>query len=169
MGEFLDVITYLGCLHHPCSFGGFSRSSSYIDKRSSHQFQTVLPGSIDNSKIALYGTLPHTNSQVSGKLIWDNETLDFVHQPGIWFILYLFVVGFFFVYRNGPLITSWCMRMEAKHSYFKRIAMIGNFKNVPLSVAKRHQRLMYSYINSKHFFNVEITTGPGNNFVKFTN
>lgn len=42
----------------------------------------------------------------------------------------------------GPLIRSWCMRFEAKHSYFKDMARkIKNFKNLPLSLAKRHQSM----------------------------
>ena len=42
----------------------------------------------------------------------------------------------------GPLIRSWCMRFEAKHSYFKDIARkIKNFKNLPLSLAERHQSM----------------------------
>lgn len=42
----------------------------------------------------------------------------------------------------GPLIRSWCMRFEGKHSYFKNMARtIKNFKNLPLSLAKRHQSM----------------------------
>ena len=51
-------------------------------------------------------------------------------------------------YRTGPLIGTWCMRMEGKNSYFKRAAQTSNFKNVPYSVAKRHQRLLCSYLLS---------------------
>ncbi|XP_046848549.1 uncharacterized protein LOC124442066 isoform X2 [Xenia sp. Carnegie-2017] len=44
------------------------------------------------------------------------------------------------IYRFGPMIRSWCMRYEAKHSYFKRLASyLGNFTNVALSLAERHQ------------------------------
>ncbi|XP_046848514.1 uncharacterized protein LOC124442044 isoform X2 [Xenia sp. Carnegie-2017] len=44
------------------------------------------------------------------------------------------------IYRFGPMIWSWCMRYEAKHSYFKRLASyLGNFTNVALSLAERHQ------------------------------
>ena len=57
--------------------------------------------------------------------------------------------------RTGPLITSWCM---SKH---KRVAQIGNYKNVPLSVAKRHQRLMCSYLTGDDFFGQKADTGPG--------
>lgn len=42
----------------------------------------------------------------------------------------------------GPLIRSWCMRFEAKHSFFKDMARrIKNFKNLPLSLAERHQSM----------------------------
>ena len=38
------------------------------------------------------------------------------------------------------MVRSWCMRYEAKHSYFKRLAMhLGNFTNVAVSLAERHQ------------------------------
>ena len=44
------------------------------------------------------------------------------------------------------------MRMEAKNSYFKRVAQIGNFKNIALTVARRHQKLVCAYLNDKNFF-----------------
>ena len=44
------------------------------------------------------------------------------------------------------------MRMEAKNSYFKHISQVGNFKNIALTVAARHQKLMCSLFNSKDFF-----------------
>ena len=34
------------------------------------------------------------------------------------------------------------MRMKAKHSYFKKISQIGNYINLPYSVAVQHQRLL---------------------------
>ncbi len=38
------------------------------------------------------------------------------------------------------MVRSWCMRYEAKHSYFKRLASyMGNFTNVALSLGERHQ------------------------------
>lgn len=40
----------------------------------------------------------------------------------------------------GPLTRFWCMRFEAKHQRAKRIMqMSGCFKNVPLTIANRHQ------------------------------
>ena len=69
------------------------------------------------------------------------------------------------IYRLGPLTTSWCMRMEAKNSYFKSIAQINcNFKNIALSVAKRHQRLMCSYLNEKDFFEKNINSSSRKHF-----
>lgn len=42
----------------------------------------------------------------------------------------------------GPLKQLWCMRFEAKHQYFKSIAMrVKNFKNVCQTLANRHQLL----------------------------
>lgn len=69
---------------------------------------------------------------------------------------------FFFVllYRTGPLVTSWCMRMEAKNAYFKKVARIGNFKNAPYSVAKRHQHLLCAYLQGRFFSYYELQCGP---------
>ncbi len=41
----------------------------------------------------------------------------------------------------GPLGPFWCMRFEAKHSYFKQLSrIIGNYINLPLTLAQRHQQ-----------------------------
>ena len=53
------------------------------------------------------------------------------------------------------------MRMEAKNKYFKDAAHRSNFKNVCLTIAKRHQRLLCSYLLSNHFFEREVECGPG--------
>ena len=47
----------------------------------------------------------------------------------------------------GPLRSTWCMRFEAKHSCFKGKKW-KNFKNLPLSVATFHQKLMCSRLTS---------------------
>ena len=39
----------------------------------------------------------------------------------------------------GPLIHSWTMRQESKLSFVKRVSRRGNFKNIPQTVAKKHQ------------------------------
>lgn len=41
--------------------------------------------------------------------------------------------------RFGPLILSWTMRQESKLSFVKRVSRSGNYKNVPQTVARRHQ------------------------------
>ena len=58
--------------------------------------------------------------------------------------------------RLGPLTTSWCMHMEAKNSYLKRIVQQGNFKNIALSVARCHQKLMCVFLDSDDFFEKEL-------------
>ena len=38
------------------------------------------------------------------------------------------------------MTRTWCMRYEAKHSYFKRLAAyMGNFTNVAFTLADPHQ------------------------------
>ena len=41
--------------------------------------------------------------------------------------------------RLGPLIQSWNIRQEAKLSFVKRVSRRSNYKNVCLTVAKKHQ------------------------------
>lgn len=65
------------------------------------------------------------------------------------------------LHRTGPLINTFCMRMEAKNSTCKQIAMTSNFKNVPYSVAIRHQHLMCAYLQGECFFDKELECGPG--------
>ena len=52
------------------------------------------------------------------------------------------------------------MQMEAKHSYFKRIAQIGNFINLPYSVAIRHQKLVCANLQGKFFDYDDVQSGP---------
>lgn len=63
--------------------------------------------------------------------------------------------------RTGPLISTFCMRMEGKNSVCKQFAQTSNFKNVPYTVAKRHQRLLCAYIHSGIFFETQLEHGPG--------
>ncbi|XP_047134788.1 uncharacterized protein LOC136071646 [Hydra vulgaris] len=53
----------------------------------------------------------------------------------------------------GPLRYLWCMRFEAKHLYFKKLAsVIRNFKNIGYSLAKRHQLRQCWEMTSSDFF-----------------
>lgn len=46
----------------------------------------------------------------------------------------------------GPLINLWCMRYEAKHGYFKNMAIkLRNYKSLAVTLATRHQE-MFSQI-----------------------
>lgn len=75
---------------------------------------------------------------------------------------------FNFWFSIGPLIRSWCMRFEAKHHEFKRLAAnLGNFTNLAYTLARRHQegicyRLQTSEGNLSSFIKKGIETGPGN-------
>ena len=53
------------------------------------------------------------------------------------------------------------MRMEAKNSYFKKIAQQGNFKNIALSVARRHQKLMCALLHDDDFFEKAVIKSNG--------
>lgn len=40
----------------------------------------------------------------------------------------------------GPIVRYWCMRFEQKHQRYKRLMhIVSNFKNVPKTIASRHQ------------------------------
>ena len=46
------------------------------------------------------------------------------------------------LFKFGPLVRSWCMRFEGKHSYFKDLSKsIKNFKNIAYSLAQKHQKI----------------------------
>ena len=67
-------------------------------------------------------------------------------------------------YRRGPLVRTWAMRFEAKHHYFKNlVGKINNFKNIDLSLAKRHKALQ-AYLLQETFGNFSkssLEQGPG--------
>jgi len=42
----------------------------------------------------------------------------------------------------GPLVRTWCMRHEGKHSFFKNLACkVKNYKNLPYTLAVQHQKI----------------------------
>ena len=69
----------------------------------------------------------------------------------------------FLPYRYGPLVRHWTMRFEAKHSYFKELAYsMGNFINLPYSLAMRHQQLQcYKNASDSDMLEGRLTVGPG--------
>nr|XP_047144758.1 uncharacterized protein LOC124818244 [Hydra vulgaris] len=61
--------------------------------------------------------------------------------------------------ENGPLRYLWCMRFEAKHLYFKKLAScIRNFKNIGFSLAKLHQLRQCWEMASSDFLNEKYET-----------
>ncbi|KAL2095439.1 hypothetical protein ACEWY4_010158 [Coilia grayii] len=52
----------------------------------------------------------------------------------------------------GPLVGHWTLQFEAKHSFFKQVIRHTNcFKNVPLSLATKHQLMMSYHLNSSTY------------------
>lgn len=52
----------------------------------------------------------------------------------------------------GPLTAVWTMRFEAKHGFFKKILKHTScFKNVPLTLASKHQLMIAFHINSPSY------------------
>ena len=91
-------------------------------------------------------------------------------QVGLTILLLLITLDNFCIRRYGPLVRHWTMRYEAKHAYFKTLAQsMGNFINVPFSLAMRHQQLQC--YNSCSQEQDSLTVGPGkhNNLFVFHN
>ncbi|CAF4390645.1 unnamed protein product, partial [Adineta steineri] len=56
---------------------------------------------------------------------------------------------------NGPPRNYWCQRFEGKHLYFKRFATRScSFKNVPFTLAKRHQLRLALLLSYDNFYNL---------------
>ncbi|XP_065675481.1 uncharacterized protein LOC136091702 [Hydra vulgaris] len=52
----------------------------------------------------------------------------------------------------GPLRYLWCMRFEAKHQYFQKLAgAVKNFRNIAYILAKRHQLHQCSELEASNF------------------
>lgn len=57
----------------------------------------------------------------------------------------------------GPLSDVWTMRFEGKHKFFKRVIRNAhNFKNVALTLAVKHQKMMAYYLDTSSFFKPSI-------------
>ncbi|XP_030829580.1 uncharacterized protein LOC115919721 [Strongylocentrotus purpuratus] len=65
----------------------------------------------------------------------------------------------------GPLIHVWCMRYEAKHHYFGRVAeSVRNYKNICKSLAKKHQTALTFHLQSNHPLEY-LEVGPGSSLL----
>lgn len=52
------------------------------------------------------------------------------------------------------------MRFQGKHRFFKRVLCEAqNFKNVPLTLADRHQKMMAYHLDSSSFFKPALALG----------
>ncbi|CAF4003036.1 unnamed protein product, partial [Adineta steineri] len=57
--------------------------------------------------------------------------------------------------RDGPPRNYWCQRFEGKHLYFKRLARRScSSKNVPFTLAKRHQLRLALLLSYDNFYNL---------------
>lgn len=57
----------------------------------------------------------------------------------------------------GPLSDVWTMFFEGKHKFFKRVIRdVHNFKNVALTLAVKHQKMMAYYLDTSSFFKPSI-------------
>ena len=64
----------------------------------------------------------------------------------------------------GPLALCWTLRFEGKHSFFKKIVHdTGNFKNILLTLATRHQLNQAYYLSLPSFFKPEVQTSTVHN------
>lgn len=60
----------------------------------------------------------------------------------------------------GPLLDCWTIRFEAKHSFFKKAARdVNNFKNILLTLAKRHQLMLAYYLDMPSLFKPPVEAG----------
>ena len=72
----------------------------------------------------------------------------------------------FFLSRLGPMVRTWCMRFEAKHERLKKLAAcLGNFINIPWTLASRHQHLQCYELTCKKYgqpmIEKPVEIGPG--------
>ena len=76
-----------------------------------------------------------------------------------------YLLQHYYIYycRFGPLVNHWTMRFEAKHNFFKKMANnIGNFINLPYTLAVRHQYLQcYYHLSGDELFEHTQEIGPG--------
>ena len=76
------------------------------------------------------------------------------------------------IIQVGPMTVTWVIRHEAKLNFFKKASNIVNFKNIPFSLASRHQRWMcYEMANGNIVMDSSVECGParlggGLSFVK---
>ena len=58
------------------------------------------------------------------------------------------------------MVHTWTMRQEAKVNFFKQASQIGNFKNIPLTLANCHQGWMCYEMASRQLLSNPLECGP---------
>ena len=64
------------------------------------------------------------------------------------------------IIRHGPLICSWTMRHEGKLNFFKQASKSSNFKNITLTLVKRHQLWLLYQLQTQSVMDNEVVRGP---------
>lgn len=64
------------------------------------------------------------------------------------------------IFRVGPMQRTWTMRHEAKLNMLKLASRLGNFKNIAMSLAFRHQRLLCYELSTGRLLDTPIEAGP---------
>lgn len=86
---------------------------------------TILAAEIDLLRVLIAEYLERRTNVFGGSL--KNKHHHLVHYPRI-------------ISQFGPIVRYWCLRFEQKHQRYKRLMHIAcNFKNVPKTIATRHQ------------------------------
>lgn len=63
--------------------------------------------------------------------------------------------------RFGPLIHCWTMRQESKLSFVKRVSRFSNCKNIPKTVARRHQFwLCHQIVSNPSILTPQLESSP---------
>ena len=78
----------------------------------------------------------YTSSILKLTILWKHYTLK-GHGLGFFYTIHISSHA----RRLGPLIRASCFSFESAHNYFKELARKQNFKNLPVSLAKRHNKL----------------------------
>jgi hypothetical protein len=57
----------------------------------------------------------------------------------------------------GPLKHLWCMRFEARHQYYKKVAKFGNnYKNIASTLSERHQFKVCHLMSGENALSVDV-------------
>ena len=62
--------------------------------------------------------------------------------------------------KVGPMVRSWTIRHEAKLNFFKQTTGISSFKNITLSLANHHQRLVCFEMSTGTLLRSRLECGP---------